>query len=169
MFEPDEAKKAEEQKRKRLMLSLGGLATVIVLAAFLLFATTKQTVEATTLPNAMRAGNSRFDAYKPRVTLDDPEILEAENMMGMLEYTWQARLSNRGDQTLTGIEVAVRCYDAAGRIAVESIAVPVPRIREEPLKPGESMRLRLKAHPPSKYKMGSIADVKAEVVGLLMQ
>ncbi len=97
------------------------------------------------------------------------DVMAQQNLMGMVQFTIQAELRNQGDRTLTGIEIVAQAYDLEDKLIAQKIGQPIPRVRPEPLKPGESMRIAIKLDVPSKYKEADVKLVKAELHGLRFQ
>jgi hypothetical protein len=164
MFEA-EAQPVEEQKRDKLIVGVLGLVALALVAGLIYLANSKpqQTV---VLPNVVRAGTAEFDNYKDKVSLEIIERIVHPNMLGLKQYEVQARVTNRGDRTLTGIEIAGRMVDLSDKVIKESISIPIPRARTEPLKPGESMKVSVKIDGPGNVSEDDIKDLVIELRGL---
>jgi hypothetical protein len=89
-----------------------------------------------------RAGSAEFDAYLPFIDIEQQEPQGSENMLGQVIVVARAILHNRGQQTLTQIEVRAVVYDAASNKIGQRVARPVPRVRSQ-LGPGESMLVQV--------------------------
>ena len=179
MFET-ETEQMTEQRRSRMLMILGGagalaLAMVIV---FLSRGTRTATVPPNAgaqlpggtqvrLENAVRAGAAEFDAYKAKLTLEDFDKIGAANAMGMTQLALRARLTNRGDRTLNGVEVALRAMslNEEGKVLALNYGLPIPNKQSE-LKPGESMQITVKVDLPSTISEGDVADIVPEITGL---
>ena len=91
------------------------------------------------------------------------------NMIGMLQLEVRARLHNRGDRPMTGVEIQGKMFDMEDKIIAQNTSIPIPRVRQEPLKPGESMRISVKVDAPGKISEGEIKDIVIELRGLRFQ
>ena len=181
MYEPEpETEKEFEQRRSRLIMVLGG-AGALILALLIVFLTRSMQPPppppSTGLPggaqaqleNALRTGVPEFDNYKAKVTLEDKEILASQNLLGMTQFSVRAKLSNRGNRVLTGIELIGRVYNLEDKVVAQNTSLPIPRLRSQPLQPGESMTVLVKVDTPSKIKEADVKDVKMELQGLRFQ
>ncbi len=121
------------------------------------------------LENALRAGAPEFDNYKSKVTLEDEETYAAQNIIGLTQFTVRAKLHNRGDRALTGVEIIGRIYDLQDKVVAQNTSLPIPRARAAPLKPGESMSILVKVDTPSNIKEDDVKQVKIELQGLRFQ
>ena len=164
MFKP-EAAKTEKPKRNNLIVGALALIVIGLIGAVLLIARSKPEIKPV-LPNAARAGNTEFDNYKSKVTLDVVDKIVHPNMIGMSQYEIQARITNRGDRALTGIEIAGRMIDLDDKLLKESVSAPIPRARVAPLQPGESFLASVKIDAPGKITEDQIKDLLIELRGL---
>lgn len=182
MFET-ETEQMTEQRRSRLLMILGGVGAlglaivIVVLSRGIRPATTPASPSAALpggtqvrLENALRAGAPEFDAYKPKLTLEDFDKIGASNAMGMTQLALKARLTNRGDRTLKGIEIALRAFSYAeeGKVLALNYGLPIPNKQSE-LKPGESMPITVKVDLPSTISESDISDIVPEITGLRFQ
>ncbi|MBS1809010.1 MAG: hypothetical protein JST84_12675 [Acidobacteria bacterium] len=182
MFET-ETEQMTEQRRSRLLMILGGvgalgLAIVIVFLSRGTRTTPVPAAGSAALPggtqvrleNAVRAGSPEFDGYKAKVTLEDFDKIGASNAMGMTQLALKARLTNRGDRTLTGIEIALRAmsYSEEGKALALNYGHPVPN-KQSQLKPGESMPITVKVDLPSTISEADVSDIVPEITGLRFQ
>ncbi|HEX4947463.1 MAG TPA: hypothetical protein VFZ34_12400 [Blastocatellia bacterium] len=181
MFE-SETDQMVEQRRSRMLMLLGGVGALALAVVILLLAKgTRSTPSLSTseqvpggtqtrLDNAVRAGSPEFDAYKDKVTLENHDKLAAGNLMGMTQLYMNARLTNRGDRTLTGVEFSLRAmsYSEPGKTVALNYSLPVPRKKSQ-LGPGESMPVTLKVDLPSKISEGEVSDLVPELTGLRFQ
>ncbi len=178
MFET-ETEQMTEQRRSRMLMILGGVGALALATAIVLLSrgTRPPTTPAASanlpggvqarLENAVRAGTPEFDAYKAKLTLEDIDKLGASNAMGMTQLALRARLTNRGDRTLKGIEIALRAFSYAevGKVLALNYGLPVPNKQRE-LKPGESMPITVKVDLPSTISEADISDIVPEITGL---
>lgn len=181
MFEA-ETEQMAEQRRSRALMVLGGIgALALALVILLLWKGTRTTPSLATaerlpgglqmrLDNAVRAGTPEFDAYKTKLTLEDHDKLTYPNMSGMTQLVLNARLTNRGDRTLIGVELELRAmsYAEPGKTLALNYSLPIPRKRSS-LAPGESMPVTMKVDLPSKMSEAEVSDIVPEVTGLRFQ
>lgn len=181
MFET-ETEQMAEQRRSRLLMILGGVGALVLAVAIVLLSrgTRPATAPASgaavpggtqvRLENALRAGNAEFEAYKANLTLENFDKIGASNAMGMTQLALKARLTNRGDRTLKGVEVVLRAfsYAEAGKVLALNYASPIPNKQSE-LKPGESMQITVKLDLPSTISEADVSDIVPEITGLRFQ
>jgi hypothetical protein len=181
MFE-SETEQMTEQRRSRMLMILGGIGA-LALAIVIVFLSrgTRSTTPpppSTALPggaqqrldNALRVGTPEFDAYKAKVTLEPIDKIAASNVLGMTQLALDARLTNQGDRTLSGVEIALRAfsYEEEGKVLAMNYGLPIPNKRSE-LKPGESMRITVKVDLPSSISEAQVSDIVPEITGLRFQ
>ncbi len=181
MFE-SETEQMIEQRRSRTLLVWGGIGAlalavvILVLARGMRPAPTLATSEQlpggpqTRLDSALRAGVPEFDAYKSKITLEDHDKLVYPNLSGMTQLVVNARLTNRGDRTITGIELSLRAmsYAEPGTTLALNYSLPIPRKRSQ-LPPGEAMPVTMKVDLPSNRSEGEVSDLVPEITGLRFQ
>jgi hypothetical protein len=97
------------------LLALGLIGAVIWIA-------TSKPKEQPPLPNAVRAGAADFDNYKSKVEVEMLETVVHPNMIGLKQYQIKARLTNRGERTLTGVEVVGKMFGLDDRLITEGSA-----------------------------------------------
>ena len=165
MFEAEAAPQEENTARGKLIVGGLGLLALILIGSVLYLAGSKPK-PVVVLPRAVRAGTAEFDSYKDKVSLEIIERIVHPNMMGMKQYEVQARVTNRGDRALTGIELAGQMIDLNDKLIKEAISLPIPRARTEPLKPGESMKVSVKVDGPGKVSEDDVKDLRIELRGL---
>lgn len=154
-----------ERNRSRLVLWMG-VATVVLIGALIALLARSRPQDSEVIENVLRAGAPEFDAYKDKVQLEMIEVIVHPNMIGMAQHEIRAKLHNRGDRTLTGIEVSGRMIDLDDKIVTQGVSHPIPRTRPEPLKPGESMNFNLKLDRPAKVSEDVVKDHALELRGL---
>jgi len=161
---------AHEQTRPRALLVAGAIAAVMLGILIVALVMTKPSMEKE-LENMVRAGSREYDAYKDKVVLEiDPESkIVYPNMIGMWQLQAKAKLSNMGDRELLGVEVIGKMIDHQDKVISHTVALPVPRVRKEPLKPGESMIIAVKVDAPSKVTEAEVKDITIELRGLRFQ
>jgi hypothetical protein len=140
MFE-SETEQMTEQRRSRMLMILGGIGA-LALAIVIVFLSrgTRSTTPpppSTALPggaqqrldNALRVGTPEFDAYKAKVTLEPIDKIAASNVLGMTQLALDARLTNQGDRTLSGVEIALRAfsYEEEGKVLAMNYGLPIPQ------------------------------------------
>ena len=156
---------AEDTKRGNLIVGTLGFLAIALIVGVIYIATSKAE-EKPPLPNAARAGAAEFDNYKSKVEIEVIDKVVHPNMIGMKQYEIKARLTNRGDRALTGIELVGRMIDLGDKLIKETVSVPIPRMRTEPLKPGESIKVSVKIDGPGNLSEGEIKDLLVELRGL---
>jgi len=159
-----------EQDRSRGLLVVGAIAALMLAILIIALAVTKSTGDRE-VENIARAGSPEFDAYKEKVTVDvDPEgKMVYPNMIGMWQLEARATLTNRGDRDLTGVEVVGKMLDFEDKVIAQAVRLQIPRIRKEPLKPGESMKIVLKVDAPKKIAEVDVKDITIELHGVRFQ
>jgi len=159
-----------EQDRSRALLIVGAIAVLVLAALITMLALTKPASEKE-VENMVRAGSPEFDAYKDKVVLEvDPDDkIVHPNMIGMWQLEVRAKLHNRGDRELTGVEVLGKMLDMEDKVIAQTLSRPIPRIRKEPLKPGESMNVKVKVDAPAKVTEAEVKDISIELHGLRFQ
>jgi hypothetical protein len=159
-----------ERDRSRALLVVGAIAALmlamVITALLMIKPASEKEVE-----KMVRAGSPEFDAYKDKVVLEvDPESkMVHPNMIGMWQLTVAGTLSNRGDRELTGVEVTGKMLDLEDKVIAHTVSRPIPRFRIEPLKPGQSMTVKLKVDAPAKVSEGEVKDIVMELSGLRFQ
>ena len=164
MFQP-EPEQTIEQKRSRIVLWMGVAAAVLIVAVIVLLMRARPQNEPV-IENALRAGAAEFNVYKDKVEIEMIETIVHPNMVGMAQHDIRTKIHNRGDRTLTGIEVLGKMIDLEDKSIKEEIRYPIPRTRQEPLKPGESMNFNLKVDRPGKITEDMVKDHAIELRGL---
>lgn len=154
------------EKQARRSIILIAVIALIVVAVLVLIVTRSRPQYQQMLQNVSRAGSAEFDGYRDKVGLEIIEKIEHPNMVGMSQYEIQARLTNNGDRTITGIELAGKIQGLDDQIIKESISLPIPRLRSEPLKPGESMKVAVKIDRPGNVSDADVKDLLIELHGL---
>jgi len=165
MFEEPVSEKTLEQKRSRAILWMGA-ATVLVFTAILVLLVRSKPQGDPVLDNVVRAGAADFDAYRGKVGIEVIDKIVHPNMIGMAQYEIKARLSNRGERVLTGVELIGKMIGLDDKLIKEAISLPIPRGRTEPLKPGETMNVSVKIDAPAKVTEDMIKDLVVELRGL---
>jgi len=165
MFEEPVSEKTLEQKRSRAILWMGA-ATVMVFTAILVLLVRSKPQSDPVLDNVVRAGAADFDTYKGKIGIEVIDKIVHPNMIGMAQYEIKARLSNRGERMLTGVELIGKMIDLDDKLIKEAVSLPIPRGRTEPLKPGETMNVSVKIDAPAKVTEDMIKDLVVELRGL---
>ncbi len=157
-----------EQERSRAILVVGAIAALVLIALIALLASTKPQ-SSSAIENIVRAGSPEFDSYKDKVELELIEKVTHPNMVGMFQLEYRAWLHNRGDRALTAVEIHGRMLDMEDKVIKENVSIPIPRVRREPLKPGETMRVSVKLDAPAKISEDEVKDIVIELRGLRFQ
>src|SRR5215468_4337078 len=148
-----------EQHRPRALLIVGAIAALMMGILIIALVMTKPSHDRDAI-NLVRAGSPEFDAYKNKVLVEiDPESkMVYPNLIGMWQLQAKAKLSNMGDRELTGVEVIGKMLDFQDNVISHTVGLPVPRVRAEPLKPGESMIIAVKVDAPQKITEAEVKD-----------
>ena len=180
MFEP-ETEKETEQSRSRLVMVLGAVGALALAVVVVLLSRSSHNSQPVTpaqalpggtqakLEDAVRSGAPEFESYKAQIVIDEAETLASQNMLGMTQFIVKGRLLNRGNRTLTGVELAAKVYSLDEKVVAQNTSLPIPRLRTEPLKPGDSMRVTIKVDTPSNITEDMVMKVVPEVSGLRFQ
>ncbi|MCU1313020.1 MAG: hypothetical protein JWM54_777 [Acidobacteriaceae bacterium] len=94
------------------------------------------------------------DPYAPNLSVNNLKMSEAENFAGGKVTYVDGEISNRGDKTVTGVNVAVTFMNDVGEppqvvpmplslIRMREPYVDIEPVTAEPLKPGETHEFRL--------------------------
>jgi hypothetical protein len=59
--------------------------------------------------------------------------------------------------------------DLSDQVVSQNVSQPIPRLRRDPLAPGESMRISVKVDAPQKVSEADVKDVTLELKGLRFQ
>ena len=171
MFEPDETEKATAQRRARAILLIGAVGALVLAVLVILVRQAFHTSApaSTGLEGAVRAGAADFDSYRERVVFEDKEIIVHPNMIGMAQFEVRAKMTNRGDKAISGLEILGKMVDLRDQVVAQNVSLPIPRLRREPLAPGESMRISVKVDAPQKVSEADVKDVTVELKGLRFQ
>ncbi len=156
--------KTEEPKTNRLVVGILALIVVGLVGGVIWVARSKPEIKPI-LTNAVRAGNAEFEGYKSKVALELVDKIVHPNMIGMAQYEIQVRVTNRGDRTLTGLELAGRMIDLSDQLIKEGVSAPVPRLRKT-LPPGETLLASVKIDAPAKITEDQVKDLLVELRGL---
>ncbi len=167
MFE-NQTDEQTEQERSRALLWVG-LAGAIALAVLIFVWVKARPENRPPVENVLRAGTPEFDAYREKIELEVIDKIVHPNMLGMAQYEIRARVHNRGDRTITAIELAGRMIDLEDKLIKEAISLPIPRGRPEPLPPGDSVPVSVKIDAPAKVTEDMIKDLLVEIRGLKFQ
>lgn len=160
-----EPEQTTDRRRSRLILLAGAAGALLLALIFILVARSGPT-PTTAVVDLLRAGSPEFEGYKSRIALNDKEIIVHPNMIGMAQYEVRARLVNQGDRALTAVEMGGKMLDLQDKVIAENASLPVPRVRRNPLGPGESMPVSVKVDAPAKVTEADVKDVLIEVRGL---
>lgn len=165
MFDANAAQPVANNKTGNLIVS--GLALVALGLIGMLFYVANSKPEAKPiLTNPLRAGTAEFESYKGKIELVTVETIVHPNMIGMKQYQVKGRLTNRGDRTLSGLEIAAQMIDLSDKVIKELVSYPVPRFRTDPLKPGEAMNFSIKLDGPAHVTEDDIKTFVLELRGL---
>ncbi len=163
MLELDKPK-TEKPKMNRLIFGTLALIVIALVGGVLWIANSKPEYKPA-LPNAVRAGNAEFDNYQSKVALELVDKIVHPTLIGMAQYEIQVRVTNRGDRTLTGLELAGRMIDMSDQLIKEGVSLPIPRLRKT-LPPGETFLASVKIDAPTTITEDQVKDLLFELRGL---
>lgn len=157
-----------EQDRSRALLVVGAIATLVMAALITMLALTKPP-SVKEVENMARAGSPEFEASKDKIGLEVSEKVVHPNMIGMWQLEVRAKLVNNTDRPLTAVEVKGKMFSLDDKVIAQATSMPIPRIRKEPLKPGESMNISVKVDAPGNVSENEVKDILIELQGLRFQ
>ncbi len=159
-----------EEYRSRPLVAVAVIAVAMLAILIIALALTRLSGEGEA-ENMVRAGSPEFDAYKDKVVFEiDPDNkMVYPNWIGMWQLQAKAKMTNRGDRELAGVEVIGKMIDHEDKVIAQKIGRPIPRVRTAPLKPGESMDVVVKVDAPQKITEGDVKDIRIELRGLRFQ
>src|SRR5262245_21949553 len=139
MFEIESDSKSEKPSSRIFLLGLAGAGLLLIVICIFIYSLSTDK-DSPILEKAFRAGTSEFDNYKDMVILEvrPEDKITYPNMVGMFQIGMRARMENRGDRTLTGVEVIGKMFHLDGKVLSTNTGTPIPLTRQQPLKPGES-------------------------------
>ena len=169
MFEnPVETEKSVERSRGRAILWMG-TAVVLALTALIVFFAKSRPHEAATLEGGARAGNSEFESYKDKIQIEVTDKVVHPNMIGMFQIDIRGKVHNLGERPITGLEIIGKMIALDDKVLSQRVSIPIPRSRQEPLKPGESIPISVKVDAPGKITEDDVKDVVIELSALRYQ
>lgn len=168
VFENGNDNNEAEQDRSRALLIVGAIAVVVLAALITLLIMTKSPSEREA-ENMVRAGSPEFEAYKDKVELEVTDKVVHPNLIGMWQLEVRARLTNRGDRPLKAVEILGKMFDLEDKVIAQANSRPIPRVRQSPLNPGESMNVSVKVDAPGKVSEAEVKDIHIELRGLRFQ
>jgi hypothetical protein len=132
-----------EKKGVNKILLVGILiGTLLVAGAVWLFSFTPSMEEQTQqlLADAFLEGSPEFEKYTKDIVIqtDMDNIMQSPTALGTIMMTINAKIRNKGQQTISGLEVKVGVVDMAGKVVREKKLMVVPKQREK-LAPGETI------------------------------
>ena len=171
MFEPEETDKTTAKRRSQAMLIIAGIGALVLALVVVLIrqAMMSGTHSANALENAVRAGAPDFEAYREKLVFEEKEIIVHPNMIGMAQYEVRAKITNRGERQVDGLELLGKIVDLQDAVVAQNVSLPIPRLRTKPLAPGETMRISVKVDAPAKVTEADVKDVTLELRGLRFQ
>ena len=169
MFEPEETDKTTAKRRSQAMLIIAGVGALVLALVVILIRQALIPANQGGLDNAVRAGAADFDAYREKLVFEDQEIIVHPNMMGMSQYEVKAKVTNRGEREVSGLELLGKIIDLQDVVVAQNVSLPIPRLRSKPLAPGETMRISVKVDAPAKVLEADVKTVTIELKGLRFQ
>jgi hypothetical protein len=164
-YEPD-FKQNDEKNPIRPFIWVGGIAVLLIVGLIWVVLHLNSETRSMPLENVARAGSSDFDAYKGKLELEVIDKIVYPNMIGLWQLEVKARMHNRGDRPITGVEVLGKMLDMNDKVIAQATSIPIPRIRKDPLKPGESLAFSVKVDAPGKVTEDQVKDIVIELRGL---
>ncbi|MCS7079148.1 MAG: hypothetical protein NZ585_03745 [Chloracidobacterium sp.] len=145
-IQPTIASESPTNARRTLLIILAVTFVVVTAAVGLVVWWEKYSREraaAQMTEGMLRAGDPEFDDYIKRegVRLIPVDRLVVNGERGD-RYEYICRLENRGDRTLTGVELRVYLIDMEEKIIVEKLAYPLAAQNLKQLAPGQSITAR---------------------------
>jgi hypothetical protein len=162
-IEPD--KNSEKPTTNIFLWTLGAAGLIALGLIVFIYSQSKREVRPI-LERVVRAGSPEYDSYKDKIVFEVIDKITYPNMIGMFQLEIQAKMHNRGDRSLTGVEVMAKMLSLDDKVIAENTAIPIPRIRRNPLKPGESFSLSVKVDAPSRITEAEVKDITIELRGL---
>ncbi|HKX29501.1 MAG TPA: hypothetical protein VJ302_17555 [Blastocatellia bacterium] len=164
MFEP-KVENEPGEVRSRAIIWVAA-AAIVLLGGLVLILVFSKTQSQAVLERVVRAGSPEFEAYKDKLQLEVLDKITHPNMVGMFQLEVRAKMYNRGDRTLSGVEVQGTMIDLADKVLAQGTSVPIPRVRSTPLKPGESLAFSVKVDAPGKVTEDDVKDITIQLHGL---
>ncbi|MCI0662512.1 MAG: YwbE family protein [Acidobacteria bacterium] len=167
-IEPDKNSEQSSPSSSHIFVLALGAGALITLALIFFLYTQSRREERPVLERVVRAGTPEFDNYKDKIVFDvrPEDKVTHPNMIGMFQLEIRARMTNRGDRTLSGVEVLAKMLDLSGKVIAVNTGIPIPRIRPQPLRPGETVSISLKVDAPGRITEGEVKDITIELRGL---
>jgi hypothetical protein len=156
----------EDKNPIRPFLWIAGIAVVLIVVLLWLVASVNPVNRPNYLANVARSGTAEFDGYKDKLQLEVIDKIVYPNMIGLWQLEVKARVHNRGDRPVTGVEVLGKMLDLSDKVIAQVTTVPIPNVREAPLQPGESLAFSLKVDAPGKVTEADVKDIVIELNGL---
>jgi flagellar basal body-associated protein FliL len=142
MFESPLEADAKTSRSRSIMIVAITAAVFIAIIAGVFYVNHHKQSGARVESEPYRPGSPPFDSYAKFIDIEQQEPQGSENMLRQVIVVARAILQNRGDKTLTQIEVRAVVYDQAGNAVADRKALPVPKVRSQ-LGPGESMLVQV--------------------------
>jgi hypothetical protein len=165
MFEPN-IEQMNDKNPIRPYIWIGGVAVLLIVALIWILTYLNPENRPNSLDNVARAGTADFDVYKDKLEFEYIDKIVYPSMTGLWQLQVKARMHNRGDRPVTGVEVVGKMLDMTDKVLAQATSVPIPRIRKEPLKPGESIEFSVKVDAPGNVSEADVKDIVVEVSGL---
>jgi len=164
-FEPAFAQ-TEEKNPIRPFFWIGGVAVLLIVGLIWMIANLNPDNRSRALDNVVRSGSADFDSYKDKVELEVIDKIVYPSMIGLWQLEVKARMHNRGDRPVTGVEVLGKMLDLDDKVIAQATSIPIPQVRRDTLKPGESLAFTVKVDAPGKYTEDQVKDIVIELKGL---
>ncbi|MBI3951776.1 MAG: hypothetical protein HY314_15110 [Acidobacteria bacterium] len=142
MFESPLESEAKASRSRSVMIVAITAAVFVAIIAAALYVGHQRRSQVGTDSEPYRAGSPEFESYKSSIEIEQQEHQGSENMLGQVIVVARAILRNRGDRTLSLVEVRAVVYDGVAKEIADRTARPIPKVRPQ-LGPGESMLVQV--------------------------
>lgn len=122
-----------------LILIVAAIMAALI-AAFVLFRSA--TASKPSSPNAHPLFSEEQKAYLEQLEFTDARMSAAENFLGGAVTYLDARVTNKGERVVRGLDVELNFVDTLNQVVLREVAHPISQ-RTAPLKAGESRSFRV--------------------------
>jgi len=126
----------------KVLLAALAIAALVVAAGVWLWSVrpTVEKQQQEVLAGSFQEGSPEFEKYTKDIVIqtDMDNIMQSPTGMGTIMMSIRAKIRNKGDRTINGLEVKVGVVDMAGKVVREKKVLVVPK-QEEKLSPGQTI------------------------------
>lgn len=130
----------EKKGFNKVLLAALLIGTLLVAGAVYLLSFTRSADEQTQeiLADSFLEGTPEFEQYTKDIVIqtDMDNIMQAKTALGTIMMTIHANIRNKGQRTVTGLEVKVGVVDMLGKVLREKKVIVVPK-QQQTLAPGQ--------------------------------